>query len=95
MKLEIPLRYVKLLPLQGALLIGITTQGAALGYELLPLQGVLVAWGLAFMLRAMDFGSGRAGCMGLAFVLRAMNIGSGSADIVASALTGGLKRLLS
>ena len=31
MKLEIPLRYVKLLPLQGALLIGITTQGAALG----------------------------------------------------------------
>ncbi len=37
MKLEIPLRYVKLLPLQGALLIGITTQGAALGYELLPL----------------------------------------------------------
>ena len=46
MKLEIPLRYVKLLPLQGALLIGITTQGAALGYELLPLQGVLVAGGL-------------------------------------------------
>ena len=46
MKLEIPLRYVKLLPLQGALLIGITTQGVALGYELLPLQGVLVAWGL-------------------------------------------------
>ena len=31
MKLEIPLRYVKLLPLQGALPIGITTQGAALG----------------------------------------------------------------
>ena len=46
MKLEIPLRYVKLLPLQGALLIGITTQGAALGYELLPLQGVLIAGGL-------------------------------------------------
>ncbi len=46
MKLEIPLRYVKLLPLQGALLIGITTQGVALGYELLPLQGVLVAGGL-------------------------------------------------
>ena len=46
MKLEIPLRYVKLLPLQGALLIGITTQGAALGYELLPFQGVLIAWGL-------------------------------------------------
>ena len=43
MKLEIPLRYVKLLPLQGALLIGITTQGVALGYELLPLQGVLIA----------------------------------------------------
>ena len=41
MKLEIPLRYVKLLPLQGALPIGITTQGVALGYELLPLQGVL------------------------------------------------------
>ena len=60
MKLEIPLRYVKLLPLQGALLIGITTQGAALGYELLPFQGVLVAWGLAFMLRVMDIGSGRA-----------------------------------
>ena len=31
MKLENPLRYVKLLPLQGALPIGITTQGAALG----------------------------------------------------------------
>ena len=31
MKLEIPLRYVKLLPLQGAWLIGITTQGVALG----------------------------------------------------------------
>nr|WP_298657714.1 hypothetical protein [uncultured Prevotella sp.] len=46
MKLEIPLRYVKLLPLQGALPIGITTQGAALGYELLPFQGVLIAWGL-------------------------------------------------
>ena len=42
MKLEIPLRYVKLLPLQGALPIGITTQGVALGYELLPLQGVLI-----------------------------------------------------
>ena len=60
MKLEIPLRYVKLLPLQGALLIGITTQGAALGYELLPLQGVLVAWGLAFVPRAVNIGSGRA-----------------------------------
>ena len=60
MKLEIPLRYVKLLPLQGAWLIGITTQGVALGYELLPLQGVLVAWGLAFVLRVMDIGSGRA-----------------------------------
>ena len=35
--------------------------------------------GLAFMLRVMDFGSGRAGCMGLAFVLRVMDIGSGRA----------------
>ncbi len=80
MKLEIPLRYVKLLPLQGALPIGITTQGAALGYELLPLQGVLVAWGLAFVLRVMDIDSGRADCRGLAFMLRAVNIGSGRAD---------------
>ena len=50
---------LKLLPLQGALLIGITTQGVALGYELLPLQGVLVAWGLAFVLRAMNIGESR------------------------------------
>ena len=51
---------LKLLPLQGAWLIGITTQGAALGYELLPLQGVLVARGLHSP-RAMNIGSGRAG----------------------------------
>ena len=50
---------------------------------------------LHIVLRTVTIGTGRAGCMGLAFVLRAMNIGSGSADIVASALTGGLKRLLS
>ena len=68
------------MPLQGALLIGITTQGAALGYELLPLQGVLVAWGLAFVLRVMDIDSGGADCMGLAFVPRAMDISSGRAD---------------
>ena len=76
MKLEIPLRYVKLLPLQGALLIGITTQGVALGYELLPLQGVLVAGGLH-------------SCLGR------WTLGQGALIIVASALTGGLKRLLS
>ena len=58
MKLEIPLRYVKLL----------------------PFQGVLVAWGLAFMPRVVNIGTGRTGCMGLAFVLRAVNIGSGRAD---------------
>ena len=33
----------KLLPLQGDRLASIITQGAALGYELLPFQGV---WGL-------------------------------------------------
>ena len=76
MKLEIPLRYVKLLPLQGAWLIGITTQGAALGYELLPFQGVLVAWGLH-------------SCLGRWTLVQ------GGLIIVASALTGGLKRLLS
>ena len=32
---------LKLLPLQGDNLTSITTQGAALGYELLPFQGVL------------------------------------------------------
>ena len=32
---------LKLLPLQGDNLASITTQGAALGYELLPFQGVL------------------------------------------------------
>ena len=32
---------LKLLPLQGDNLTPITTQGAALGYELLPFQGVL------------------------------------------------------
>ena len=32
---------LKLLPLQGDNLASITTQGAALGYELLPSQGVL------------------------------------------------------
>ena len=36
--------------------------------------------GLVFVLRVVDIGSGRAGCMGLAFVLRAVNIGSGRAD---------------
>lgn len=33
----------KLLPLQGDRLVSIITQGVALGYELLPFQGV---WGL-------------------------------------------------
>ena len=42
-KIENPLRYVKLLPLQGVLFSHKTkTQGAALGYELLPFQGVLL-----------------------------------------------------
>ena len=40
--MENPLRYVKLLPLQGALFTTHKTQGVALGYELLPLQGVLL-----------------------------------------------------
>ena len=35
----------KLLPLQGDRLASIITQGAALGYELLPFQGV---WGFTF-----------------------------------------------
>ena len=95
MKLEIPLRYVKLLPLQGALLIGITTQGVALGYELLPLQGVLVAWGLHSCLGRWALVQGVLVAWGLAFVLRAVNIGSGSAGYSSFCLTGGLKRLLS
>ena len=39
----IPPKKIKLLPLQGDRLASIITQGAALGYELLPFQGV---WGL-------------------------------------------------
>ena len=38
--MEKPLRYVKLLPLQGDRFAFMITQGAALGYELLPFQGV-------------------------------------------------------
>ena len=41
-KMEKPLRYVKLLPLQGDRFAFMITQGAALGYELLPFQGVLL-----------------------------------------------------
>ena len=42
-KKDNPLRYVKLLPLQGArFATQKITQGAALGYELLPFQGVLL-----------------------------------------------------
>ena len=80
MKIEIPLRYVKLLPLQGAWLIGITTQGVALGYELLPLQGVLVAWGLHSCFRRWTLVQGVLVAWGLAFVHLVMDIGSGSAD---------------
>ena len=40
---------VKLLPLQGDKLASMITQGAALGYELLPLQGV---WNLPAKLEA-------------------------------------------
>ena len=40
--MENPLRYVKLLPLQGDKFASIITQGVALGYELLPFQGVLL-----------------------------------------------------
>ena len=40
--MENPLRYVKLLPLQGDRFAFMITQGAALGYELLPFQGVLI-----------------------------------------------------
>ena len=47
--MENPLRYVKLLPLQGArFATQKITQGAALGYELLPFLGVLLIWALNY-----------------------------------------------
>ena len=60
--MENPLRYVKLLPLQGDRFAFMITQGVALGYELLPFQGVLImgAFSLCKTGRAAYRGAARA-----------------------------------